>query len=65
MERLEVEKPALLEHFDEGETINKSMQDVADAVGFPHKIEDMGLPWGGPDGVLAQLWPYVEAYEGE
>jgi len=65
MEKLETEKPSLLKHFDEGETIAKSMQDVADAVGFPHKLEDMDLPWGGPEGILAQLWPFVAAYEEE
>jgi hypothetical protein len=65
MQRLETEKPSLLDHFDEGETIAKSMQDVADAVGFPHKLDEMNLPWGGPDGILAQLWAFIEVYKEE
>jgi len=63
MEKLETEKPSLLKLFDVGETVAKSMQDVADAVGFPHVIKDMDLPWGGSGGILAQLWPYVVAYK--
>ena len=62
MERLEREKPTLLNHFDEGETIAKSMQDVADAVGFPETLQDMDIPWGGEEGILAQLWAFIELY---